>query len=214
MLVEQHQYAGTRFQTVEKILKAGYGSGGGFTDIIQIGLDGDTYRPSTNFHAAVYSLSPNPKVIGLSNLQFSWDIMLNNTLPDDVFRVDCVLSTATTTATIAIDQGKVTIVGRGDFHDAAMTPYGQAIVLDVTINNPLSASDYTITIFPSTALYNQYVTQLPLNLGVGTAVAVFCLLNALYLARRYNDLREKRLRLEKERLHQSQANAKKAAMDR
>ena len=41
-------------------------------------LLGANYRPSTNFYSLIYSLPPVPKLIGISNLVLSWDIMLLN----------------------------------------------------------------------------------------------------------------------------------------
>ena len=179
LFFEPHATIGTRMQTIEKVLAAGYGSRGAFTDIIQTGLD-PYPRPSTNYYQAVYSLSPTPRVLGITSFLLSWDTLLKNALPDNLQRVDCVLSTSTTTFTMAVEQGKVTILGKGDFHDPAMTSYGQAVVMDVRQNNPLSASDFTIRVYPSSAFYNQYVTQFPIQLGVGVAVAVFVFLSMMF----------------------------------
>ena len=123
-----------------------------------------TYRPSLNFYASVFSLSPTPSLIGMVNLMLSWDLLLTNALPENLQRIDCVITTKTTSFTLSVDQAAVSIVGKGDLHDSSMTSYGQNIVIDLSQQSPLSASDFTITIFPSTAFYNQYNTLQPLRL--------------------------------------------------
>ena len=103
IFLDAHSWPGTRFQTVEKILAAGnrytflipsmhhidhlfaillhtitgYGGGGAFTDVVQLGGDVN-FRPSTNFYSVVYSNSAKPRVLGITNLFFSWDSLLVN----------------------------------------------------------------------------------------------------------------------------------------
>ena len=170
---------------------------GAFTDILQSGLD-VAPRPSVNYYQAVYSISPTPKVLGLTSFLLSWDTLLQNALPNNLQRVDCVLSTTTKTFTISLDQGAITMMSIGDLHEPAMTSYGQAVTMDVRQNSPLSASDFTITIYPSSAFYNQYFSLFPLNLGVGVAVAVFVflllILVVVVLFRRIQTEKEEALR--------------------
>ena len=122
------------------------------------------YRPSTNFYASVYSKSSTPKLLGLVNLVLTWDLLLENALPNNLQRIDVVVSSKSTIFTMAIDHGTVSVVGEGDFHESSMTSYGQNIFIGVSQQNTLSASDFTITIYPSRSFYIQYVTSLPLQL--------------------------------------------------
>ena len=123
------------------------------------------YRPSNNLYSSVYSISPNPTVIGMVTVTISWDLLLSNALPNNLQRIDCVVSTKTTTFTLAVDHGIVSVVGKGDLHESSMTVFGQNIVIDFSQESPLSASDFTITIYPSSAFYNQYITEVPVQLG-------------------------------------------------
>ena len=123
------------------------------------------YRPSTNFYSSVYSISPTPTLLGLMTVYLSWDLLLSNALPNNLHRIDWVVTTKTTTFTLAVDQGTVIVVGKGDFHEPSMTAFGQKAVIDLSQKSPLSASDFTITIYPSSAFYNQYNTSQPLQLG-------------------------------------------------
>ena len=179
VLIEEHGFVGTRMQTIEHVMSSGYGSNGAFTDVVQLSID-PLYRPATLFFTPVYSISPNPSVIGLTGMNFEWDTLFLNALPDNLPRFDCVLSTKTTTATFAVDHGTVTIVGKGDFHESAMTVYGKQVVFDAISSTTLSASGYTITVYPSSAFYKQYITQFPVNLGIGVGVAIFVVLCMLY----------------------------------
>ena len=179
VFIEEHGFVGTRMQTIEKVLAAGYGSNGIFTDVVQLSID-PLYRPASLFFVPVYSISPNPKVIGLVGMNFEWDTVFLNALPSNIERLDCVLSTKTTTATIAVDHGTVTIVGKGDLHESTYTAYGNQVAFDAATSTALSASGYTITVYPSSAFYNQYVTQFPVKLGIGVGVSVFVVFCMLY----------------------------------
>lgn len=95
----------------------------------------------------------------------SWDLLLENSLPANLARIDCVVVTKTATFTMAVDEVKVIIVGPGDLHESSMTPYGQNVVVDLSQDSPLSASDFKITIYPSTTFFNQYNTAQPMQLG-------------------------------------------------
>ena len=206
LFIEPHQFVGTRMQTIEKVLAAGYGSAGAFTDILQSGLD-VAPRPSTNYYQAVYSLSSStPKVLGLTSFLLSWDTLLQNALPNNLQRVDCVLSTSTTTFTMAVEQGAITMMRKGDFHDPAMTVYGQAVTMDVRQNSPLSASDFTIMVYPSSAFHNEYVTLFPFQLGVGIAVAVFVFLSMMFAVA----VLFRRIQTEKEEVLRTLLDAKKS----
>jgi hypothetical protein len=206
VLIEEHGFVGTRMQTIEKVMAAGYGSNGAFTDVVQLSID-PLYRPATLFFTPVYSISPNPSIIGLTGMNFEWDTLFLNALPDNLPRFDCVLSTKTTTATIAVDHGTVTIVGQGDFHESAMTSYGKQVVLDDVARTAMAASGYTITIYPSSNYYKQYITQFPVNLGIGVGVAIFiacCMLyTVVFLYVQIQKDREKSLRdlLESKKQH-------------
>ena len=130
-----------------------------------LSIDGPVYRPSNHFYSAVYTLSSNPTLLGLVCVTISWDLLLANALPNKLPRIDCVVSTKTTTFTLSVDHGMVSIVGKGDLHDSSMITYGQTTVIDLSQQSPLSASDFTITIYPSSTFYNQYITPVPTQLG-------------------------------------------------
>ena len=206
VFIEEHQFVGTRMQTIEKVMAAGYGSNGAFTDVVQLSID-PLYRPATLFFTPVYSISPNPSIIGLTGMNFEWDTLFLNALPGNLQRFDCVLSTKTTIATIAVDHGTVTIVGPQDFHESAMTTYGKQVILDDIASTAMAASGYTITVYPSSAFYKQYITQFPVNLGIGVGVAIFVVFCMLYtvvlLSVQIQNDREKSLRdlLESKKQH-------------
>ena len=99
-----------------------------------------------------------------------------------------------------MDQGIVSIVGKGDLHESSMTAYGKKTVIDLSQQSPLSASDFTIIIYPSSAFYNHYITLLPIQLGIGLAVAVFIVLSTLYVVRTYSTKQQEKIRGEKRAL--------------
>ena len=200
-------------------MNSGYGGGGAFTDVVQLGSDVN-FRPSTNFYSVVYSNSAKPRVLGITNLFFSWDSLLlngrrtpsplskflyNNPLiciyshflaatpsTPEQFETDrlcthhennnfyfggrpryAVIWTPSSYIAIIVGQGvfrvsptqssndivlkypftpflnwpsnigAVTVVGKGDFHESAMSSYGHSIVLDVRYIKILSCTYHT-----------------------------------------------------------------------
>ena len=180
-------HTGDSAAAVERVLQTGYGTTGTYSDVFQL-VEDPKFRPSTSLFTGIYSLdstAASPTLLGLSNVIFSWDTVLLDTLPSNLERVDCVLITPTMTVTMSVDHGTATTVGRGDFHDPSMTSYGLSVVLDInsasgTTGNPLYGDKFTIMIYPSSAFHDQYITQVPLQLGIGVGVCAFFILIMLY----------------------------------
>ena len=212
VLLELHQFVGTRFRTIEKLLEAGYGGGAAFTDVIQ--LIGDaSFRPSTAFFSGVYSIGPTPSLLGIAALTFSFDQVFANALPDNLQRLDIVITSKTMTFTISVDQGIVKVVGQGDFHDTAMNSYGQALPLNIKQNSPLSATDFTMVVYPSTAFYNAYVNQLPVSLGIAVGIISFFICCSVYATVVYVVRRAQRMQ-EDEQIYQRSQDAAQRMLER
>ena len=208
MFLEPHQFVGTRFQTIEKLLAAGYGGGGAFTDIIQLIVD-PTFRPSTALYVGVYSIAPTPILLGLTTLTLSFDQIFNEALPDNLQRIDVVVTSKTMTFTIAVDRGTVSVVGQGDFHDSAMTSFGRTLSLNIKQDSPLSASDFTVIVYPSTAFYNQYISQLPVSLGIAVGILSFFICCGIYAMTMYVVRRQQRMREDEQLVRRSQEAAQR-----
>ena len=129
---------------------------GGFTDILQLVQDASP-RPSSTLYAPMYGLDKS--LIGLFAGVFSWDTLFQSSLPNYMPRIDCVLQSATVTYTIAIDSGTVSIVGKADMHDNAYTAYGQSFTPDTSAYSTTAVTTFTITMYPSSAFYYKYITQ-------------------------------------------------------
>ena len=148
-------------------------------------VEDDYFRPSTGLYTGIYSMdstAASPKLLGLSNVIFSWDTLLLNALPSNLERVDCVLISSTTTVTMSVDHGKVTIVGRGDLHDPDMTSYGHTVALNIASasDTTLNVNEFTIVIYPSSAFYSDYITRISLQLSIAVGVCVFVIMAMLY----------------------------------
>ena len=145
-----HSFVGTRKEIIDLGLLTGKG---GFTDILQLVQDSSP-RPSSTLYYPMTDLNNN--VIGmfagifrcagsnaaatiprasylslsllpsLPRLLRSWDTLFQSALPSYLKRVDCVLTSTTTTYTIAVDQGTVYIVDKSDKHDPNFSQYGKS----------------------------------------------------------------------------------------
>ena len=200
MFLELHQTPHNSRQSVESVMAAGYGGTGAFTGVFQL-VEDKIYRPSTVLFSGVYSLSRTRELLGLTGIAFSWDTLLHNALPDNLKRIDCVLSTKSTVLTMAVEEGMVTVVGKGDFNEPIMTSYAKDVILDASGGHSLS--DFAITVYPSLDLYNQYITQQPVNLGVVAGLTVFVVLFLSYSFRIYTVRNREKSRIEKERVVRS-----------
>ena len=119
-------------------------------------------------------------------------------------RLDIVITSKTDTFTISIDNGVIQVVGQGDFHETSMTSYGKALFLNIKDNSPLSASDFTMVVYPSTEFYNAYVNQLPVSLGIAVGLISFFICCGFYAMILYVVRRQQRMQEDEEVLRQSQ----------
>lgn len=168
VMFDLHAAYGTRQETIDQIVTTLEPS---FTDVLQLVQDGVTYNPSTIFYAPIFlNGSASTPLVGIFGGPFSWSTLLNQSLPSYLQTLDIVISTATTVFTIAISQGNAVIVGGkpGDFHDSNFNNY-KTNINSFQLDSFVAASSYKITVYPTQAFYNTYVTATP---GIACAVVV------------------------------------------
>lgn len=183
---DPHASLGSRYETIEKALKAD--GGGGVTDIIQL-LQDSFYRPSSILYTPVFSLPPHRAVIGFSAAVFTWDQILQNALPSYLKRIDLVLTSKTQVSTFSINQGVLSVSDRGDRHDPAYSSYGESVELDVSLYSKVEITDFTIKIYPSADFISQYLTDVPFRVCISV---VFMIIFAMLIIIFYDYVIQKR----------------------
>jgi hypothetical protein len=133
-----------------------------YTDLVQLQID-TNLRPSTVLYEPIVSLQ-DINVKGIIAITLTWDNIFEDVLPSFVSGFYFVLSTSTQTYTYLLNNGNVQLVGSGDLHDPMYSSYGTPISLTDTLTATETTTNslhYTLIIYPSKELYNQYNTNIP-----------------------------------------------------
>jgi CHASE domain len=179
VMFDPHAKQGTRMFAIDRAISTMQGAS---TDIVQLVIDSSKYRPSTILYFPVVIPGSIPKTIGLIGMAFTWDEIFSHILPSYLNRVDCVVSTVTTSFTLALVNGAVTIIGRGDLHDRNFDEYA-TVISEGLSDSSTSLAGYTITLYPTTDLYSTYITTNPQNVCIGavTIIVFTALVFTLYV---------------------------------
>jgi signal transduction histidine kinase/ActR/RegA family two-component response regulator len=126
--------------------------------------------------------------VGFATTSIHWADVLTNVVPDYVNGLTCVVSTETVAYTFEIQDGIPELVGYGDLHDPEYTSYGESVVLNEIETGSSTSALYTLTVYPTAEMFNEFSTNSPTTVAAGFAgviAAVACLfLGYDYLMRR------------------------------
>ena len=163
------------------------------TDAFQLSQDGSNLRPSSIMYSPVRSplSGDNNRLIGLSASVFTWDQMFANAIPPSFGRVYCVVTTKSQQFTFALDGATVSVLGKGDLHDATLDGFRSEF--SVPSFSVISASDYSFALYPSQALYGHYVTATPRDACMVVVFVIVFTALLVMLYSHYVNERENRL---------------------
>jgi hypothetical protein len=170
------------------------------TAILQLVQDKDVTRPSAILFCPVFDKfddhgevdgggglfgdPPGREVVGSVSLVFSWDTFLDSILPDYIRGVVCVLSSSTGQVySYKISGSIVTLLGEGDLHDPNYDGYRKAVEARLLLDHEEEVGKfvtYTLTMYPSVELEDQYSTSKPAVYAAG-AVLIFVFTAGLFL---------------------------------
>ena len=179
VMFDPHAKLGTRMLAIDRALSTMQGAS---TDIVQLVIDSGKYRPSTILYFPVASSGSIPETIGLIGMAFTWDEIFAHVLPSYLNRLDCVVTTETTSFTLALVNGAVIIIGTGDLHDPKFDEYA-TVISEGLSDSSSSLAGYTITLYPTKDLYGTYITSYPQNVCIGavTIIVFTALVFTLYV---------------------------------
>ena len=140
-----------------------------------------TYGVGITTVAGVEATSPPgspPALAGgrsLCALAFHWSLVLSNSLPRFVDSIIAVLeSPSGAMHTFSVSGREVHSAGAGDRHEALAHGFSQA---GRRLNMQVAGATWTVTLYPTAQLRDQYLTNKPLSYALGIAAAVLgCIL--------------------------------------
>ena len=169
VMYDPHSDQGTRMTAIDQVVSTLQGAA---TDIVQLVFDVEKYRPSTVLYFPIVDITdPGEGIMGLLGIAFTWDEIFRNILPTYLNRIDCVVKTQTSSFTLSLENGLVSILGQGDLHDTAFDQYAKAVSLQ-DFELRLDLSGYSVTLYPTEALYATYITSYPQNVCIGAVVII------------------------------------------
>eukprot|EP00977_Amphora_coffeiformis_P023630 scaffold13866_cov175-Amphora_coffeaeformis.AAC.1 len=131
------------------------------------------------FQPVVPANNPN-QFVGFATTSIHWQEVLTAVVPDYVNGLVCVVSTDTASYTYEIRDGYPELVGPDDQHDTKYEAFARSVVLTDFLETSASTSaTYTLTVYPTSEMFNTFTTSSPLFVSVGF-FAVICVCAALF----------------------------------
>lgn len=168
VMFDPHANVGPRMKAIDQAISTMRGAS---TGIVQLVVDKSKFRPSTILYFPITAPDNSTKPVGLIGTAFTWDEIFMNILPSYLNRIDCVVSTAKLSFTLAIDNGVVKLMGKGDLHDPNFNRY-RSVINQGLSDSKTSLAGYTITLYPTDSLYTTYITTYPQNVCIGAVVII------------------------------------------
>jgi signal transduction histidine kinase len=133
------------------------------TDMLQLqvrpGPAGLLFQP-------IYPANDPTNFVGFATTSLHWQEVLENVVPSYVNGLTCVISTDTQAFTYEIRDGVPELVGPGDLHDAAYSSFARNATLADIETGAASSATYTLTVYPTQAMFDTYTTNSPLAVAV------------------------------------------------
>ena len=110
-------------------------------------------------------------VVGVT---INWEEALTAIVPDYVDGLDCVVSTKAASYTYSINAGVPTLKGEGDLHDRNFDHMGISAILNDFETGSQASSEYTLTVYPSNLMLNEFRTNSPVEIALGFVGVILC----------------------------------------
>ena len=128
-------------------------------------LENGMPRPSSVLFSPIIGLQSGSPIVGLFSGQFYWEDVLKTSMSQ---RMDCVISSPTSKFTMSIDKSGIYLVSWTDSHETAFNQYKYSF----TVESNFPGSNFTISIYPTKAFHDKYITRTPFNACILTVCLV------------------------------------------
>jgi len=130
--------------------------------------------PAAVLQFPIFPADNRTTLVGFIGTSIFWEEVLTDVFPDFIHGLDCVLTSGTGASyTYTIQDGVPVLVGPGDLHDPDYQHHGRSVTLFDDKDTDATASiSYTLTIYPSQELFDEFYTNIPIFVSVGFVMAI------------------------------------------
>jgi len=153
------------------------------TDILELKL---RPGPAGLLFLPIFPANEPTEMVGFATTSIHWEEVLDSVVPSYVNGLTCVVSTSTVSKTYEIQNGVPVLIGEGDVHDPQYEGYARSAILnDFMESGADSSAIYTLTVYPTTVMFETFITGSPLLVAVGffvvivVCIGVFCIYDYL-----------------------------------
>ena len=158
--------------------------------------------PGAVFYEPVYPVNDRTTVVGFTTTSFTWEEILNDSVPDYVQGFYCVISTGVESYTFIMEGGVPKLLGKGDLHDTAYDKYATTLAIGEGISEALASAKYNLTVYPSQQLFESSTSNpraWAIAMGFVAVIIVSTALFFLYDVLMRNEARQQKVILEVKR---------------
>jgi signal transduction histidine kinase len=131
--------------------------------------------PSAVFFDPIFPADDPQTLVGLIGTSINWAEVLTNIVPDFVNGLDCVISNNDGISHTYVIENGVPILREqeGDWHDSAFDAYNRSILLNDLETGASASVSYTLTLYPTQVLFDEFSSNSPMWAAVGFAAVIF-----------------------------------------
>lgn len=109
--------------------------------------------PGVAFYLSVQPRNDQSTMVGLITTTFTWEEILNDSVPDYIQGLYIVVSTGVESYTYLMEAGIPTLLGTGDLHDPSFDQYAIVATIGEGFSQAVTSAVYNLTVYPSKQLF-------------------------------------------------------------
>ena len=109
--------------------------------------------PGVAFYLSVQPRNDQATMVGLITTTFTWEEILNDSVPDYIQGLYIVVSTGVESYTYLMEAGIPTLLGTGDLHDPSFDQYAIVATIGEGFSQAVTSAVYNLTVYPSKQLF-------------------------------------------------------------
>lgn len=129
--------------------------------------------PSAVFFNPIFPMENPREVVGFIGTSINWEEVLTDIVPDIVDGLDCIISNGVESYSYVIHNGMPILRGEGDLHDPEYDGLGHSTTLSDTNTGAKASVTYTLTVYPTQVMFEEFQTNIPMIAAIGFAAVIF-----------------------------------------
>jgi signal transduction histidine kinase len=158
--------------------------------------------PGAVFYEPVHPVNDRTTVVGFTTTSFTWEEILNDSVPDYIQGFYCVVSAENESYTFLMVEGVAKLLGKGDLHDTAYDKYASTATIGEEFSQASLSVTYNLTFYPSKQLFESNTSNpraWAIAMGFVAVIIVSTSLFFLYDILMRNEARQQKVILEVKR---------------